>query len=77
MRTVLETIFGFENEEKLGILGQVAAHYFIIEAQGKGMLHAHGLIWLTDGIVPYLFFIFINIWKRHNSSTVAGEARKC
>jgi len=76
MRTVLEIIFGFENEEKLGILGQVAAHNFIIEAQGKGTLHAHGLIWLTDGIVPRLFFILTNIYKRHNLSTVAGEAQR-
>jgi len=56
MRTVLEVIFGFGNEGNVGILGQVAAYYFIIEAQGKGTLHAHGLIWLTDGTSSIFHF---------------------
>ena len=43
-QAVLEVIFGFGNEDKIGILGEVAAYYFIIEAQGKGTLHSHGLI---------------------------------
>jgi Helitron helicase-like domain at N-terminus len=43
-QTVLEVIFGFGNEGNIGILGQVAVYYIIIEAQGKGTLHAHGLI---------------------------------
>jgi hypothetical protein len=51
MRTVLEVIFGFCTRDKIGILGEVASYYFIIEAQGKGTLHAHGLVWLTDGII--------------------------
>ena len=39
----------FEATPKVGILGEVISHYFMIEAQGKGTLHAHGLVWLTDG----------------------------
>jgi hypothetical protein len=50
IRTVLDIIFGFGSPEKIGILGEVASHYFVIETQGKGTLHTHGLVWLTDGI---------------------------
>ena len=55
MRTVLEILFGFGAKEKIGILGEVASHYFMIEAQGKGTLHAHGLVWLTDGTSSLLY----------------------
>ena len=48
IRAILETVFGFGTKDKIGILGEVASYYFMIEAQGKGTLHAHGLIWLTD-----------------------------
>jgi hypothetical protein len=48
-RSVIDVVFGFAREPKLGIFGHVQAYYAIIEAQGKGTLHAHGLIWLTDG----------------------------
>jgi hypothetical protein len=56
MRTVVEVVFGFGNEGNLGVLGQVAAYYFIIETQGKGTLHAYGLIWLTDCTSSVAFF---------------------
>jgi hypothetical protein len=50
MRAVLDVVFGFGAEDNVGILGEVAAHYFVLEAQGKGTLHAHGMVWLTDGM---------------------------
>lgn len=56
MRTVVEVVFGFGNKGNFGVLGQAAAYYFIIEAQGKGTLHAHGLIWLTDCTSCVLLF---------------------
>jgi hypothetical protein len=49
-RAVIEALFGFGRESHIGIFGKVVAHYHIIEAQGKGTLHAHGLIWTADGI---------------------------
>ena len=32
---------------KIGIFGQVANHYGVVETNGRGMLHLHILIWLT------------------------------
>jgi len=46
---VIDVLFGFDRNPRVGILGEVSAHDAIIEAKGKGTLHAHGLIWLTDG----------------------------
>jgi len=49
-RAVMDILFGFGRDSRLGILGKVAAHYSMIEAQGKGTLHAHCLVWLLDGM---------------------------
>jgi len=48
-RAVMDILFGFGRDSRLGILGKVATHYSMIEAQGKGTLHAHCLVWLSDG----------------------------
>ena len=48
-RAVTDVLFGFGRESHVGIFGEVAAHYDIIESQGKGTLHAHGLVWTADG----------------------------
>jgi Helitron helicase-like domain at N-terminus len=48
-RAVVEVLFGSGNEKKLGMFGNIEAHYAMIEAQGKGTLHAHGLIWIVGG----------------------------
>jgi hypothetical protein len=53
MRSILDVIFGFGSPAKVGILGEVASHYFVIETQGKGTLHSHGLVWLTDGMMNH------------------------
>ena len=45
----MDHILGFGRSDHVGILGQVQTYYAIIEAQGKGTLHAHSLVWLTDG----------------------------
>lgn len=44
---VIDILFGFNKNSKVGILGEVSTHYAVIESQGKGTLHAHGLIWLA------------------------------
>jgi Helitron helicase-like domain at N-terminus len=34
------------NTDELGILGKVSSHYGVVEANGRGMLHMHCLVWL-------------------------------
>ena len=48
-RAVIDHILGFRRTDHIGILGQVQTYYAVVEAQGKGTLHAHTLVWLTDG----------------------------
>jgi hypothetical protein len=33
-----------------GIFGQVSNHFAVVETNGRGMLHFHGLIWVTGNI---------------------------
>jgi Helitron helicase-like domain at N-terminus/PIF1-like helicase len=35
---------------RIGILGEVANHFGVVETNGRGMLHLHGLIWLTGNL---------------------------
>jgi hypothetical protein len=35
-------------ESNTGLLGQVAAYYGVVEAQGRGSLHVHMLLWLKN-----------------------------
>lgn len=49
-RAVTDVVFGFDRTPKLGIFGEVSVHYAVIENQGKGTLHAHGLVWVSEGI---------------------------
>lgn len=53
-KAVLDHVFGFARDDRIGILGKVAAHYALVEAQGKGTLHAHTLVWLEDGMTLHL-----------------------
>ena len=49
---VIDVVFGFDMQPKVGIFGEVSAHYAVVESQGKGTLHAHGLVWMSEGICP-------------------------
>jgi Helitron helicase-like domain at N-terminus len=51
-QAVIDHLLGFKSPKAIGILGKVAAYYALVEAQGKGTLHAHTLVWLSDGNVP-------------------------
>lgn len=49
--TVLDTLFGIKSERgymqsTMGILGQLVAYFGVVEAQGRGSLHLHMLLWL-------------------------------
>ena len=51
INTVLETLFGIKSKggrvsASTGILGRLAAYYGVVEAQGRGTLHLHMLLWL-------------------------------
>lgn len=39
------------SDEKLGVLGDICAHFATVESQGRGTLHLHFLVWLR-GIPP-------------------------
>lgn len=51
---ILETLFGIKVnhrahriESSMGVLGKINAYYGIVEAQGRGSLHLHMLVWLA------------------------------
>src|SRR6267378_2054101 len=35
---------------RTGILGEIANHFGVVETNGRGMLHLHGLVWVTGNI---------------------------
>jgi hypothetical protein len=58
-KAVIDVVFGFDKEpSKVGIFGEVSAYYAVVESQGKGTLHAHGLIWLMEGTSPFIYHRF-------------------
>ncbi|KIN95492.1 hypothetical protein M404DRAFT_165673, partial [Pisolithus tinctorius Marx 270] len=53
IHTVLETLFGIQNtgnkvHSQVGVLGRVAGYFGVVEAQGRGTLHVHMLLWLAN-----------------------------
>jgi len=52
IRAMLETLMGIcihgsQVTSELGILGRVTAYFGVVEAQGRGTLHLHMLMWLA------------------------------
>lgn len=50
---ILETLFGInvkglKVKVEMGVLGRVSAYFGVVEAQGRGTLHLHMLIWLEN-----------------------------
>ena len=55
MKAFISTILAFDSSGRNlegGILGVVKAYYGCVEAQGRGTLHCHMLIWLEGGLNP-------------------------
>lgn len=55
MKAFIKTILGFDSKDREltgGILGLVKGYYGCVEAQGRGTLHCHMLIWLEGGLNP-------------------------
>ncbi|EIM90060.1 uncharacterized protein STEHIDRAFT_52210 [Stereum hirsutum FP-91666 SS1] len=52
IRTILETLFGVQVTggkrvvSEMGVLGEIAAYFGVVESQGRGTLHLHILFWL-------------------------------
>jgi len=49
--SVVDHLIGLKNSGRRGVFGRLASYYGMIEAQGKGTLHLHCLVWLVEGIV--------------------------
>jgi len=57
INTVLDIVFGIrrtplEIERRQGVFGTVQAYIGTVEAQGRGTLHLHILLWLTNAPPP-------------------------
>lgn len=53
INTVLSTLFGIEVSKdhvysQPGLLGRITDYFGVVEAQGRGTLHVHMLLWLED-----------------------------
>ncbi|KAF8202896.1 hypothetical protein BJ912DRAFT_841759 [Pholiota molesta] len=55
MKSFISALLGFDPKSKNldgGILGVVKAYYGCVEAQGRGTLHCHMMVWLEGGLNP-------------------------
>jgi hypothetical protein len=55
MKAFISALLGYDPDQKDlegGILGVVKAYYGCVEAQGRGTLHCHMVIWLEGGLNP-------------------------
>ncbi|KAF8212804.1 hypothetical protein K438DRAFT_1662306, partial [Mycena galopus ATCC 62051] len=55
MKAFISALLGYDPEHKDldgGILGVVKAYYGCVEAQGRGTLHCHMLVWVEGGLNP-------------------------
>ncbi|KAJ7779989.1 hypothetical protein B0H16DRAFT_1223810, partial [Mycena metata] len=56
LKAFIKTILGCdpeaENQEEGGILGVVNAYYGTVEAQGRGSLHCHMMVWIAGSLNP-------------------------
>jgi hypothetical protein len=48
-KAIFDGLLG-SNTGRIGILGQVANHFAVVETNGRGMLHLHALVWLTGNL---------------------------
>lgn len=48
-KAVLEGLFA-TNTGQIGILGELSSHFAVVETNGRGMLHVHGLAWARGNL---------------------------
>ena len=55
MKAFINAVLGYDDNKHSGnngILGKVKAYYGTVEAQGRGTLHCHMMIWVEGGLSP-------------------------
>ncbi|KAH6887373.1 hypothetical protein BKA70DRAFT_1061255, partial [Coprinopsis sp. MPI-PUGE-AT-0042] len=55
MKAFFKALIGFDvtnHSTKVGVLGRPSAYYGCVEAQGRGTLHCHLLVWLEGSLDP-------------------------
>ncbi|KZV89335.1 hypothetical protein EXIGLDRAFT_594028, partial [Exidia glandulosa HHB12029] len=53
MHAFIKTLLGYDPKtDTAGLLGRVSAYYGCVEAQGRGTLHCHMLIWIDGALNP-------------------------
>ncbi|KZV98826.1 hypothetical protein EXIGLDRAFT_588005, partial [Exidia glandulosa HHB12029] len=53
MHAFINTLLGYDpKKDSSGLLGRVSAFYGCVEAQGRGTLHCHMLIWIDGALNP-------------------------
>ena len=53
LKAFITAVLGYkEGEPNEGVLGVVKAHYGCVEAQGRGSLHCHMLVWVEGALNP-------------------------
>ncbi|KAJ8580894.1 hypothetical protein M405DRAFT_854929 [Rhizopogon salebrosus TDB-379] len=55
MKSFISALLGYDDtrrESQEGLLGTVKAYYGCVEAQGRGTLHCHMMVWLEGGLNP-------------------------
>ncbi|KAJ3884809.1 hypothetical protein GG344DRAFT_8243, partial [Lentinula edodes] len=52
VKNLLHILLGTKRQNRKGVFGEVAVYYGVVEAQGRGSLHIHLLIWLEHGLSP-------------------------
>lgn len=53
LKAFISCILGYENDDiTSGVLGVVKGYYGCVEAQGRGSLHCHMLVWVEGGFNP-------------------------
>ncbi|KAJ7615523.1 hypothetical protein FB45DRAFT_713834, partial [Roridomyces roridus] len=49
---LLDILLGLGRDSKIGVFGEIIAYYGVVEAQGRGRLHVHMLLWLRHALSP-------------------------
>ncbi|EJD36383.1 hypothetical protein AURDEDRAFT_19132, partial [Auricularia subglabra TFB-10046 SS5] len=53
MHAFIKAVLGYDaNSDTSGVLGKVSAFYGCVEAQGRGTLHCHMLVWIDGALNP-------------------------
>ena len=52
MNSFVDTLLGKDMTDGIGVIGKYKAHYGTVEAQGRGTLHCHLLLWIDGSLNP-------------------------